>query len=488
MVFWMAPLIHLAKTRTLKESDVWDCPSSLAINKIATLFYDAWQKELKNASSSKRNPELLRALFKGFSERFIIAGFFQVCFLCSQISQPFLVGELVQFVASGNGSLTQGLWLAFGLGAVSLFSSLSLSSALYNLRILGLSIRSGIMMAVYDQALMLTASSRFENTIGQTTNLMAIDSEKLFLGAQFIHFLWHGPVTVVIVMGLLIRDLGYIPALAGLAWNILLVPMQISFAESIGRIRRCMIKHTDERVKLTNEFLQAIRVIKLYAWESPIEDRVRAVRAKETALLLRYLNANGYLRELMFAVQPITALVMFTVAIYGLHRPVSVVQVFRVLAFLNITRFPLNLLAQAMKNSKDALVSLERLTRFMLLETTTALRPNLPHPEPLLCVEDATFSWHSDLPDDLHPATEQFSLKDIQLKVSSSELVAVVGAVGSGKSCLLSALLGEVPLRGAGQRGLLHPVTVDTEPLPALQRAVRTGRPAATVITAWKHT
>ena len=56
--------------------------------------------------------------------------------------------------------------------------------------VFGISIRSGMMMLIYEHALKLTSNSKQKNTVGQMTNLMAIDAEKLFLAAQFLHFLW----------------------------------------------------------------------------------------------------------------------------------------------------------------------------------------------------------------------------------------------------------------------------------------------------------
>nr|CAD7593712.1 unnamed protein product [Timema genevievae] len=56
----------------------------------------------------------------------------------------------------------------------------------------------------------------------------------------------------------------------------------------------------------------------------------------------------------------------------------------------------------------------------------------LEHP---IVVENGTFSWGSDDP----PV-----LKNINLKLPQGSLVAVVGTVGSGKSSLISALLGEL--------------------------------------------
>ena len=49
-------------------------------------------------------------------------------------------------------------------------------------------------------------------------------------------------------------------------------------------------------------------------------------------------------------------------------------------------------------------------------------------------IENGTFSWGDDAP----------TLKNINLNVKKGGLVAVVGTVGSGKSSLLSAFLGEM--------------------------------------------
>ena len=51
-----------------------------------------------------------------------------------------------------------------------------------------------------------------------------------------------------------------------------------------------------------------------------------------------------------------------------------------------------------------------------------------------IVVENGTFSWVDDVK----------VLKNINFRVREGELVAVVGAVGSGKSSLLAAILGEL--------------------------------------------
>ena len=72
-----------------------------------------------------------------------------------------------------------------------------------------------------------------------------------------------------------------------------------------------MVSFTDQRVKLTNEILQVIRVIKYYAWETSMESRVFSVRDSETQKLWEYLIVNGLLREVLFLAVPLAAFFIF---------------------------------------------------------------------------------------------------------------------------------------------------------------------------------
>ena len=51
-------------------------------------------------------------------------------------------------------------------------------------------------------------------------------------------------------------------------------------------------------------------------------------------------------------------------------------------------------------------------------------------------ITNGSFKWSSN--------DEESNLKDIDLNVKKNSLVAVVGAVGSGKSSLMSAILGKL--------------------------------------------
>ena len=489
MVSWINPIITISGQRQLSFEDVWATPSNQSVAHDSKIVWDAWLQEQEQACSDKREPSLTQALFMGFSRDFHIAGGLQAMFMFSQIVQPYLVGELVNYVQFGEGGLSYGAGISVALLIVSLVSSMSFTAGFSILRRMGVSIRSGVMMAVYEKALRLTSASRMQNSIGQTTNLMSIDADKLFLSAQFLHFIWHGPIANILVMLLIIQDVGVGSGLLGLASQLALLPLQNYLADSIGRVRREMVKHTDERVKLMNEILQAIRVIKVYAWEIPMEKRVMDVRAKELKCLDLYLCLNSCLRELLFVAGPIASVVVFTSLIYGFGQTITLTKMFRVTAFINILRLPSSLLGQALKNLGDARVSAARLTRFFQLPTLPEISLGEMSANPGITLKNASFRWdvispggqkdlrdrtiiqainskfpfwkrkddregtktavHVDVGADEDSSKDEDTLKNINItSTSPGQLIALIGSVGSGKSSLISALLREIPLTG----------------------------------------
>lgn len=47
------------------------------------------------------------------------------------------------------------------------------------------------------------------------------------------------------------------------------------------------MKYKDERIKMVNEVLNGIKVIKLYAWEIPMEKTISILRDKELSLICK---------------------------------------------------------------------------------------------------------------------------------------------------------------------------------------------------------
>ena len=89
----------------------------------------------------------------------------------------------------------------------------------------------------------------------------------------------------------------------------------------------------------------------------------------------------------------------------------------------------------------QTLVSLKRLEKFLNAPELSNYVTRHTDQKEAVKIENGTFMW--DKPEDLPEGTKPI-LDKINLKVMKGKFVAVVGTVGSGKSSLLYALLGEM--------------------------------------------
>ena len=109
---------------------------------------------------------------------------------------------------------------------------------------------------------------------------------------------------------------------------------------------------------------------------------------------------------------------------------------------VSLIRFP----PKSLQSKYDLNLLLHRMNKFLNREELPVLaveeneEKNTKRPQNNSAnITNGMFSWSS---------TEPAFLQDIQLEVAPEQLVAVVGRVGSGKSSLLAALLGEMKQSG----------------------------------------
>ena len=245
--------------------------------------------------------------------------------------------------------------------------------------------------------------------------------------------------------------------LAGLAVMILIIPLNFVISVRMRALQAEQMKYKDERLKMMSEILNGMKVLKLYAWEPSMEESVRNIRQKEINILKRIAYWNA-LSTLTWSSAPFlvrfarwsstdipaqVAVASFTAFVLSSDENVLTPGVtFTSLALFNILRFPMSMLAGLIGQTVQLNVSNKRVKDFLACEQ---LDPNVvnriecgPRADktlPAVKVEDGEFTWDVDAAS---------TLKDLNVNIGVGQLVAVVGQVGSGKSSLLSALLGEM--------------------------------------------
>lgn len=93
---------------------------------------------------------------------------------------------------------------------------------------------------------------------------------------------WTAPISMAICLALLIAQIGP-SALAGFAVFVILTPIQGKVMKQLFNIRGKGMVWTDKRVKLVQELLGGMKIIKFFAWEVPYLERLINYRKIEIA-------------------------------------------------------------------------------------------------------------------------------------------------------------------------------------------------------------
>lgn len=402
------------------------------------LVLEDTKKKKKKSETTKDFPKswLVKALFKTFYVVFLKSLILKLIHDILLFLSPQLLKYLIAFVKDPGTYPWVGYICAILMFAVAAIQSFCLQGYFQMCFMLGMSVRTTVIASVYKKALTLSNLTRRQYTIGETVNLMSVDSQKLMDVTNYIHLVWSSVLQITLSIFFLWRELGP-SVLAGIGVMVLLIPINGLLAGKGRKIQVKNMKYKDKRLKIMNEILNGIKILKYFAWEPSFQEQVHGLRKKELKNLLRF----GQMQTVMiFTLQLTPVLVsVVTFSVYVLVSSSNILdaeKAFTSITLFNILRFPLTMLPMVITSMLQASVSVDRIEKYLGgddLDTSAIRRVN--NFDKAVQFSEASFTWDRDM---------EATIRDVSLDIKPGHLVAVVGTVGSGKSSLISAMLGEM--------------------------------------------
>jgi len=166
----------------------------------------------------------------------------------------------------------------------------------------------------------------------------------MFRFPQYPHYLIVGPLVTAMSTWILydVETLGA-DCLWGVGLLLLYIPLQALLGKLFSKLRDSTAKKTDERVRVTNEFVKAIRVIKMYAWEKPFAAIVDKARREEVDMIRKASYLRGLNLGLFFVSAKVIVFVILVLSVKH-NGFMSAEQVFVATALINNLRLAVMLL------------------------------------------------------------------------------------------------------------------------------------------------
>ena len=498
---WFTPLLERGNAKKrLDQNDLEliPLPDDCETRHVSEAFDRHWKHQVENSE----HPSLLKALAYAFGRDFLRAGALKLVHdLCVFVGPQVLHGMIV-FLRNPESPVYHGLLFTVAVTVSQLTMSLCLRHYFFKCYATGLRVRSAVVMAVYRKALLLSAGERQTRTLGEITNLMSIDAQRLQELCNYLHALWYSPLQIALALFFLWRQLGY-SSLGGVFVIVIMIPVTKTVAQWMGTKQKALMHAKDRRVELNSEVLSNMKIIKFQAWEEAFQDRIMWLRKQELQVLLQYFFGLSVSRMFWSLTPLLVALATFTVYVWSGHQ-LDVASALTSLSLFDILRFPLFMLPQIINNTVEAMVAVGRVEAFLNAQEHVKIGPSDLLREPSIRLAGVTAAYESKKPkvspgmDDKERALNELEwekallqaqledterqlqtmeqrdgedtlrslsmhtqengdrnamsllcLRRIDFTLEPGELVAVVGSVGCGKTSFLNAILGEVKeLRG----------------------------------------
>lgn len=364
------------------------------------------------------NPLILRELLKAISDRSYAPIWFQNSLLVGSPLSSYLSYPLLCAIALALCSLT------------SIFATHYLFFLQPNM---AFRLRTVLNALIFEKALRQQRSSQQTMTSGFIVNLVANDSLKIQTLVVFLHSTWYHPLSLLMIVLLLYRLVGY-PALVGGASLILLLSCSITIARKQGRVRAELSALADRRISLTRETLLHIKAAKSQGWEDSLCEKIDALRQSEALLAKKLARLSG-LFSICSGTAPAVAMSITSILMVTSGSTLEAATLFPILTLFMQLRFSLNHLPETIHSLVDANIAIKRIFSFLSAPDfkPSVVRASQQH---AVIAKEFRTEWSPGGPCATNIQGE--------LCIPRGELIVIVGAVGAGKTALLLSILGEL--------------------------------------------
>jgi ATP-binding cassette, subfamily C (CFTR/MRP), member 1 len=313
---------------------------SLRPDDSSAVLLSIFKRIRKAEQAAAGGPSMTRCLWKALSPLFLRAGILKAVHDCLQFVGPQVLHGLIEFVRTPSENLTRGLVLTAVVTLSQMCMSLCLRHYFFMCYRVSLRVRTILLLAIYEKALTIDSSYYQNHPIGQVTNLMAVDTQRIQDVISSLHAVWYSFLQIALSMYFLWQQLGP-SCLAGVLVIILSIPLSAVAAKWMGLLQKRLMVRKDNRVQTNQETITNMKVIKLQAWEEPFREKIVDLRRQEIQQLLIYSLGKAGTWLLWSGVPLMIALATFGAYVTVAGHILDVASALTALSLFDILRFPL---------------------------------------------------------------------------------------------------------------------------------------------------
>lgn len=210
--------------------------------------------------------------------------------------------------------------------------------------------------------------------VGAVNNLISVDMKEIQEFACYSQFLWCTVFEAIICLTLLFVILGP-AALGGICVMLVAVPIGAYGTRKLDDYQSALLKDKDSRINVVQEAIQGIRVVKWFAWEDQIMEKISSARRKEVDSLRSYLIADALLKINWGLVPTLVGLASFLIHTSLMGKSLSPSVGYTSILLFNLLKSPVTIFPDMLNSLVRARVSLNRIQEYLNAADVSGLLP-----------------------------------------------------------------------------------------------------------------
>ncbi|KAM2384674.1 hypothetical protein ACFXTH_042070 [Malus domestica] len=434
-LWWLNSLMKKGREKTLEDEDIPKLREEDRAESCYLQFLEQLNKQLQSEPSSQ--PSVLKTIIICHWKEIFLSGFFALLKILTLSASPLLLNAFI-LVAEGKETFRyESYALAMTLFLSKTIESLSQRQWYWRSRLIGMKIRSLLTAAIYKKQLRLSNPAKLIHSGGEIMNYVTVDAYRIGEFPFWFHQTWTSILQLCLALVIVFRAVG-LATFAALVVIVLTVVCNAPLAKLQHKFHSKLMVAQDKRPKACSEALASMKVLKLYAWETHFKNAIEKLRNEEHKGLSAVLLRKAYNTYLFWSSPVLVSAATFG-ACYFLEVPLHANNVFTFITTLRLVQNPIRSIPEVIGVVIQTKVAFARMVKFLEapeLQTSNVWKCNVDNVGCCIVIKSASFSWEENL--------SKPTLRNINFEVRPGEMVAICGEVGSGKSSLLAAVLGEI--------------------------------------------
>lgn len=511
-MWWVTPLMGIGYKRTIQPNDLFIIHPKMSIE----VLYEDFEKNLNYYKEKEfnrmkdENPNLsdieiysilklpnfvvLKSLLFTFKKQYFLAVLLAILANCTSGFNPMLTKRLIKFVEmkaiEKHLKVNKGIGYAIGACVMMITNGIFFNQFFYFAQLTGVQVKSILTKAALSKSFKMTAYSKHKFPDGKINSFVSTDLNRIEFALSFQPFLAGFPAILAIAITLLVINLGAI-AMAGIGVFFAAFFVTLFFFKHVIAYRIQANVLTDKRVTLMREILNAMKMVKYYAWEDAYEKNVIDVRTQEAKRVTQMQFLKNATFALAMSLPNIASLLTF-LAMYKIDgsNMSNIAGIFSSLSLFQVLSLQMFFLPVAIGTGIDMILGLQRFQKLLESEEIRNGENDfiqIENGDTALKVNNCSFEWENfeikdaeeekknnekkkekkslfgkkkkdkkESKDDDDSKNKKYTSNDetdnndtpftgfdnLNFEIKKGEFIMVTGPIGTGKSSLLLALAG----------------------------------------------